>query len=464
MLSLKKFTLATSLAAGLAAAPDIAEACGGCFHAPPTPTTVSVVRGHRMVLSLGATRSTLWDQFAYSGAPGEFSWILPIHFDPGVEVGTGDDRFLGMLDANSLPVVTRPPPPPSQCPGQRTCYSYGYLDAASDSARADAVSAADVTVFRQQSVGPYDVAIVGGADPAAIRDWLSANGYVVPQSVGPAMAYYATLSMDYVAVRLRDTDGLAKMSPIRVSFPTYAPVLPLRMIAAGVADSVDLLLIVLASGRIEAANFPNGEMHDSDLAFDYTTETWWDDRVGTRHLESLFTTINNANSGRVWLTESSVTNTSFTFQSEADRFPPVIVDAGVPDAGVSANSPGDDMRLALEPLGSTVRLTRLRARLSAGMLDRDLELQAATATAERGTRYNYGTLLHYPEPPVCPDPGPPVPCGDGGALDSGQVGPFGVGGGCGVRCAAYPAGTRGGNVLWLLGAGAALAMIRRRRR
>lgn len=47
------------------------------------------------------------------------------------------------------------------------------------------------------------------------------------------------------------------MVPVRVTLDGYQPRLPLRMIAAGVADRVGLALTVIAPSRIEAMNFPN---------------------------------------------------------------------------------------------------------------------------------------------------------------------------------------------------------------
>lgn len=49
------------------------------------------------------------------------------------------------------------------------------------------------------------------------------------------------------------------MQPVRVTMEGYVPRLPLRMIAAGVADKVGLSLVVFSDARIEASNFPNGE-------------------------------------------------------------------------------------------------------------------------------------------------------------------------------------------------------------
>jgi len=70
------------------------EACGGCFHEPGIPTQVTA---HRMAFAVTPTRTILWDQVVYAGAPSSFGWVLPI---PGtVEVGVSTDEFFQRLAA-----------------------------------------------------------------------------------------------------------------------------------------------------------------------------------------------------------------------------------------------------------------------------------------------------------------------------------------------------------------------------
>ena len=62
--------LVAALSIGTAMAAQDAEACGGCF-APPEENTV--VTGHNMVLTIGKTQTTLYDQIEYVGDPAEAS-------------------------------------------------------------------------------------------------------------------------------------------------------------------------------------------------------------------------------------------------------------------------------------------------------------------------------------------------------------------------------------------------------
>ncbi len=161
-----------AMTSAIAIAPRTVLACGGCL-APPG--AVQSVTDHRMVPALNSTQTSRFEQFSHSGAATGFSWILPIHYAPEVEVRLADNRFMQVLDNVTAPVLQAPAPPGRYCYGM-------WVDAA---ATADA-SDSGVTVYREEVVGPYAVAIIGGADPMAMRTWLGANGYSAPPSINPA--------------------------------------------------------------------------------------------------------------------------------------------------------------------------------------------------------------------------------------------------------------------------------------
>src|SRR5438094_838060 len=74
------------------------EACGGCFT-PAGPSTQ--VSAHRMAFAVTPTRTILWDQIVYAGAPSSFGWVLPIR--GAVEVGVSTDEFFQRLESKTQP-------------------------------------------------------------------------------------------------------------------------------------------------------------------------------------------------------------------------------------------------------------------------------------------------------------------------------------------------------------------------
>ncbi len=366
---------------GLVMAPSTAQACGGCF-APPG--AVQVVTDHRMALSLSADRTILWDQFRYSGRPSDFSWILPIHNGPDVRIEVADNSFLTALDNLSAPVLNAPDPP--YCADDDS----DFLASARGGAAPPSLAAdSGVAVLQEQVVGPYMTAVVRSDDPTALRTWLRTNGYSVPVQIEPVLDFYVSQRMDFIALRLRMGEGVEQMTPIRVTTPGLSPVLPLRMIAAGVADKVGLLLMVLAPSRYEAMNFPNGEIVPSSLTYDFNAPT-----VPAEDFRRAFEALNRANGNRLWLTESSDRVTRSTVENAA-RFG----GGRVPVGGSMVAS--DDARLAFQGIGETATLTRLRADLAATALDRDLQLMASDLGV-KDRLHTYGVVRNRP-----------LPCGEG---------------------------------------------------
>ncbi len=242
MRAMRTGLLAVVLAtAGVAMGAREAQACGGCF-APPG--AAQVVTDHRMVLALSSTQTTLWDQFQYSGNPEEFSWILPIRYTDTTRVELASDDFLTLVSNVGVAALLQPTPPPFPSDCLPPPFAGGATDAAVD---ASAAFDSGVTVLRQEVVGPYAVSILRGSSSTGLRTWLTMNGYTIPTALDPVIDHYLGLSMDFVALRLRAGKGLNRMSPVRVTVDGYQPRLPLRMIAAGVADRVGLSLTVFAN-------------------------------------------------------------------------------------------------------------------------------------------------------------------------------------------------------------------------
>ena len=402
---------ATTLSAAVLLQGDPVHACGGCF-APPN--IVQTVTDHRMVLSVSAQQTTLWDQFSYTGNPENFSWILPVRSGPNVQLNLADDRFLTALDNLTAPQVIRPQPPAA-------CQGGIFLAGAARNTIEESDRRAPpgaVQVFREEVVGPYAIAVIGGNDPAAIRMWLTDNGFAVPPSVVPVINYYVSIRSDFLALKLRAGASINRMNPVRVTMPGYAPTLPLRMVSAGVSDKVALNLIVLGTTRFQAANFPNAELRDSDLSWNWQAVPLQDPVTDFRAAQRR---LYDQNAGNVWLTESAIRQSNATLQGVAQRarnFPsrngqPATAVCPPPEMMQGMNcvepTPEADMAVALvglEGAGENIVVTRLRAELPSAFLDRDLQLTPSTNSDLRPTTYRYGVIVNPPRVPVCDNPGP----------------------------------------------------------
>lgn len=365
-----------------------ASACGGCF-APLENNTV--VTDHRMILSIGAGTTTLYDQIRYQGSPSSFAWVLPIAGT--AKVGLSSEALFQTLDQLTQTQVQAPPrncPPPPQC----------GLSAPSASFAADAGMASkngDVTVTKQEVVGPYETVQLHSTNPLALSDWLTAHGYAIPSEIEPVIAAYVKDGFDFLALKLVPGQSVRAMQPVRITTAGPSPTLPLRMVAAGTGATVGITLWVLGEGRYEPQNFPSFTIKSQDIAWSWASNS------------SNFTKVreakNDALGGSAWELESSLSMHTANVRSRVlgqtydepndDQsgpspypYPPPVLDAGADAA--PANKPSAyalatedlDVLFAFSHGGGMFRTTRMRSDLGRASLANDLKLSASSDQSE----------------------------------------------------------------------------------
>jgi len=247
--------------AGWLAVPGDANACGGCFNAGVSAPVVA----HRMAFAISQERTVLWDQFQFSGSPDEFSWVLPVL--PGAYLELSTDAWFEALDATTSITVQ---PPVINC-ADRGSSGCGASDDdvvfGNDSAGAG--GGGGVAVLRRESIGPYETVTLRSSSGDELTAWLLENGYIVPPDVIPIIAAYVSEGQDFIALKLRPNQGVQLMQPVRVITPNGPTILPLRMVAAGAAESVDIVLYVVGDRRFSMPDFTEVSVDPSAVSYDF---------------------------------------------------------------------------------------------------------------------------------------------------------------------------------------------------
>lgn len=283
-----------------------AHACGGCFHAT-TDRGTSVITDHRMVLSISTSQTVLWDQVRYSGDPTEFAWVLPVREGARIELARGE--LIEALDLSTATSVKGPDvacangSPSSSggggggggCGGGTATLAKGSASPSEGNDDGGFTSGNGVQVVGQQVVGPYQAVTLRSKEGAALDTWLTTNGFDIPDPVVPIISAYAREGFDFIALRLRPGVGVRAMQPVRVVTPGASPVLPLRMVTAGIGANVGLTLWVISEGRWQTRNFPAAVVPLDRLA--------WDGVAGKSNYRELVAEALAANDGRAWVTE-----------------------------------------------------------------------------------------------------------------------------------------------------------------
>jgi hypothetical protein len=374
-----------------------ATACGGCFH-PPTQT-VTDITDERMLLAVSTTQSTLYDQIEYSGSPASFAWVLPIHGT--VTVGLSADVLFDSIDAVTATQIT---PPPQNCPFPAGCVVSGQGLKDASVATGSGAGEGAVTVLKQQNVGPYATVQLQATDSSALDNWLMQNGFNIPAAVLPVINAYISEGFDFLAMKLLPGAGVQAMRPVRVTTAGSSLSLPLRMASVGTGAQVGITIWVVSDGRYEPQNFPFFHIDDSQLVWDWSTNS------------SNYTTLRAADEAALnyagWEIESSLDLNEQIITGVilsggqyygyglgggglAPSDPSIdYLPVGDPDAGTDGGADSGDFESAEEVrtedvnalfaglTGPSVRVTRMRSDIAHAAMTTDFVLQASADQSE----------------------------------------------------------------------------------
>jgi MYXO-CTERM domain-containing protein len=395
--------LATSLSLAALAAPRDAYACG-VF----TPDGNAPVTDHKLIYTISKTGSVLYDQVRYSGDPAGFAWVLPVKGT--VKVGLSSDALFEALDGLTASQVREP-----AVPGCRPA------PAQNDRGPIDAGFGGGVTVKERETVGPYDVVQLSATNANALTDWLTQNGFAIPQDVAPLFADYVAQQFDFVAMKLTPKAGVELMRPVRISMNGASTQMPLRPIAAGTGASVGITLYVVGEGFYEPKNFPFFTVLSDEVTWDFATKTSDFDRLRAQKEAAL------AGSGFELESQTSITAWEvgqaicFSRSYEPDpKQPPPDVDPVEEELDALFGSER-----------SSRQVSRLRGTLSRAALSKDLELQPSASQA--GISEVRQPTKYANVPAQCPQGWEPDPklgggCSAGGGGANGSVAMLGLGG------------------------------------
>jgi hypothetical protein len=387
--------LSISLAAlALTPARD-ASACGGCFHEMQDMESTQV-SGHRMIFSVSATQSTLWDQISYAGNPASFAWVLPTK--GMIDLQLSSDALFANLEQLTQVTVSSPPygcPPPPNCGGFGTSSTGTSSTGTGDPG--------PVTVIAEKVVGPYDTVQLSSQDPAALKNWLLDHGYAIPADISPIIDAYVADGFDFLALKLVPGQGVQSMRPVRVTSMGGGVQLPLRMVAAGTGAKVPISLWVFGEGRYQPANFPSFTVQDAQIVWD------WDS--SSSNYATLVQAGYSASKNKGWLLDAaepfSMYSLSNGLTSLAQTDP---VGSGYADDmgnGAPEACAADLAALFGQISPASLWISRMRAELSREALGADLSVSASqdqTALNRYLTAQStIGTPPQCPSYPPCPD-------------------------------------------------------------
>ncbi|MBL8922773.1 MAG: DUF2330 domain-containing protein [Myxococcaceae bacterium] len=251
--------LLVSLAAlAVSLAPSLAEACG-CF-AVPNPTVPVVQAGERIIFAVKNGQVTAHVQVLYNGANGqEFGWLVPLPAVPTIQLGA--DEVFAVLNSGTQPryQVNRSV--------DSSCQLGGLPGAGGGTASGNFAggSAGGSPLVVQDSVGPYDYAVLRSDSKDEMLAWLMANRYFVPATSDSALAPYIRPGGYFLALKLRPGNDTGDLQPIVMKYQSDYGQIPLTLTSIGAVQDMGVQVFLLAAGRGIPRNYHHTVINDAQL-------------------------------------------------------------------------------------------------------------------------------------------------------------------------------------------------------
>src|SRR5260221_12417495 len=196
----------------------------------------------------------------YEGDPKEFAVVVSVpNFNELKQVDVVATKTIDHLDAYTAPglVEYSDPDPCRPRPEYRMSAMLGRMPVP---ASALAANLKGVTVEASYDVAEYDVSILSANESNGLVDWLTDNGYRIPNGAAAVLGSYIKQNMRFFVakvnlerMKLMDNHYLR---PLQVRYQTTKFMVPVRLGNVNANGPQDLIIYALTrKGRVEAANY-----------------------------------------------------------------------------------------------------------------------------------------------------------------------------------------------------------------
>ncbi len=233
------------------------SACGG-FFCQQIPINQA---GEQIIFRQDGDMVTAVVLIQYAGAADDFSWVVPV---PGIpELSTGSDLVFAPLELATRPqflLETVGQPCLDVFPGGLAppFTSVGTSDSADDG----------IDILEALSVGPFDVVVVSSDDPESLATWLADNNYDLSDRGRELITPYVEEGMNFVALRLRQDQGVGDIQPLIMRYVSDEPMIPIRLTAVAAEPDMGVIVWLLGDSRAVPLNY----LH---VTPNYTTLNWY---------------------------------------------------------------------------------------------------------------------------------------------------------------------------------------------
>jgi hypothetical protein len=218
-------------------------------------------KSSKVVLTRDGNTTAITMASDYEGSPKEFAVVIPVPtFIERRQIGVVDMKTIDHLDAYTAPrLVEYHDGDP--CAPVVVARARGAVPAPMALAMApETTRYKGVTVEANYDVGEYDVSILSAQESDGLVNWLTDNGYRIPDGAQSVLGSYIKQNMRFFVAKVNldrmTLIGAGYLRPLQVRYDTPKFMLPLRLGTVNANGPQDLIIYALTkNGRVEAANY-----------------------------------------------------------------------------------------------------------------------------------------------------------------------------------------------------------------
>ncbi len=219
-----------------------------------------------VIIELPEGREALLLQTTYHGPADRFAWVIPVPGKPGK-----DDVFLAAPQFIDEFMNATRPQVETQIVDSSRRFMMGFASSKRAAPPGGMPAAGEagglggpqptVTVHERMTVGDYDVSVLSATGTTVLTDWLTRNGYRLPDGGEPVFRHYVEKQWYFVALRMQPAKVeqrpmMEDVAPIGIRFPTKQLVYPLYISRASSRQKTAMLLLLLSNAPLKCDQLP----------------------------------------------------------------------------------------------------------------------------------------------------------------------------------------------------------------
>ncbi len=257
---LKSTAAIAAILAQLAAQTNPAAAFCGFYVAKADSKLFN--KSSKVVLTRDGNVTAITMASDYEGSPKEFAVVIPMPtFIKRQQIGVVEMKTVDHLDAYTAPRLVEYHDENPCAPVVVAARAGGPVPAPMALAYSgENKRYKGVTVEANYDVGEYDVSILSAQESDGLVNWLTDNGYRIPDGAQGVLGSYIKQNMRFFVAKVNldrmTLIGAGYLRPLQVRYDTAKFMLPLRLGTVNANGPQDLIVYALTkNGRVEAANY-----------------------------------------------------------------------------------------------------------------------------------------------------------------------------------------------------------------